>query len=389
MDRVEQGVEMTMAHILVADDDEFTRDMLEGALASRYRVTTAPDGREALVHARQGQYDLVLLDVEMPDIDGHEVCQALKRHAATADWPVIFLSGRVTLDERLKGYQAGAVDYLTKPFDVSELIAKIELAVSQRERSKHLASEVQEAQNTVLAAANLYGEMGVVFDMQRRLPRCQTYRDVCQVFFEALGRLGLDGCLRLSGRQGVVSRTASSECSALENSILDHIEHKCRQTIEPLGEHTCIRHTNVAMLVRNLPLNPGADSVSADDIDRYGRLRDNVALMAEGIVTCLQALDARQDQQQVLRTGDIIRVTRETLVDLVAQQHTNRMQMAHILRCMTAEVERSFIHLGLSPTQEDQLTHTLQRHVAEVTSLFDEVDQIEAHLAQLVRELER
>jgi len=380
---------MAKAHILVTDDDEFTRDMLEGALASRYTVTTAAHGREALSLSRRQPFDLVLLDVEMPELDGYATCQELKAHGPTADWPVIFLSGRVTLDERLKGYEVGATDYLTKPFDVSELLTKIELAVAQRERSRYLSHEIEEAQNSVLAAANLYGEMGVVFEMQRQLTKCQNFADICRVFFDALSNLGLEGCLRLSGREGVLSRTASSECSALENSILDHIEHKGRQTIDALGEHTCIRHPNVTMLIRNLPMTPEHSVHSADDIDRMGRLRDNVALMAEGIVTYLQALNAHQAQQHVVRTTDIIRITRETLVDLVAQQHANRMQMEHILRNMTAEVEQSFIHLGLSATQEDQLTSTLQRHVAEVTALFSQVDEIETHLAQLVRKLER
>ncbi|MEY4765030.1 MAG: hypothetical protein RI907_1703 [Pseudomonadota bacterium] len=380
---------MQQPHILVTDDDGFTRDMLEAALSSRYQVTTAPDGQAALALCAQHTYDLVLLDVEMPGLDGYATCEALKARRETADLPVIFLSGRVTLEERLKGYKVGAADYLTKPFELSELVTKIELAVTQRERSRNMANEIEEAQNSVLAAANLYGEMGVVFEMQRQLPRCQNYLDIARTFFDALGKLGLDGCLRMTGREGVVSRTALAECSALENSILDHIEHKCKQTIEALGEHTCIKHDNVVMLIRHLPMNPDFDTHSADDIDRIGRLRDNVALMAEGIVTYLHALDAMQNQQHVLRTHDIIRFTRESLADLAAQQHASRMQLEQILRHMTNEVEQSFIHLGLSAVQEDQLTTTLQRHVSEVMAVFSQVDEIETHLEQIVARLER
>jgi CheY-like chemotaxis protein len=379
---------MPQAHILVADDDETTREMLEAALSGRYTVTTAADGRSALEHAAKGRFDLVLLDVEMPGLDGHATCQALKARPQTSDLPVIFLSARVTLDERLRGYQVGANDYLTKPFDVSELVTKIELAVSQRARNRTLASEIEEAQNSVLAAANLYGEMGVVFEMQRQLSSCKTYGDIGRAFFDALSKLGLEGCLRLSGRQGVVSLTASAECSALENSILDHIEAKSRQTIEALGEHTCIRHSNTLMLIRQLPMHPDPQLYSGDDIDRIGRLRDNTALMAEGIVTYLHALDATHSQQDLSRTKEIIQLTRETLSDLAAQQHATRMQLAQILRAMTTEVEHSFIHLGLSATQEDQLTNTLHKHVAEVMVVVSQVDEIEMHLEQLVRKIE-
>jgi CheY-like chemotaxis protein len=379
---------MHQAHILVTDDDEITRDMLEAALSDRYRVSTAADGQAALMQSCQHQFDLVLLDVEMPGLDGYATCQALKAQEHTSDLPVIFLSGRVTLDERLRGYQVGANDYLTKPFEVTELVTKIELAVAQRKRSRTLNTWIEEAQNSALAVANLYGEMGVVFEMQRQLPNCQTYEDICLVFFDALSKLGLEGCLRLSGRQGVVSRTAQSECSALENSILDHIEAKSLHTIEGLGEHTCIRHDNTLMLIRQLPLNPDFNLYSADDIDRMGRLRDNVALMAEGIVTYVQALDATHGQQDLIRTHDIINLTRETLSDLAAQQHASRMQLAQILQHMTTEVEHSFIHLGLSATQEDQLTSTLHKHISEVMEVVNQVDRIEAHLEQLIRKIE-
>ncbi len=379
---------MPQAHILVADDDDITLDMLEAALSGHYRVSTAKDGQRALQLAAQHPVDLVLLDVEMPGLDGYATCLSLRSQAQTSDLPVIFLSARVTLEERLRGYQVGANDYLTKPFDVSELITKIELAVSQRERNRHLSSEIKEAKNSVIATANLYGEMGVVFELQRQLPSCKTYPDICRTFFDALSKLGLEGCMRLSGRQGVVSLTGAAECSALENSILDHIESKSRHPMEALGEHTCIRHSNVLMLIRQLPLHPDSSLYSTGEIDRMGRLRDNLTLMSESIVSHLHTLDAMLGQQDLSRTRDIIRLTRETLSDLAAQQHATRMQLAQILRAMTTEVEQSFIHLGLSPVQEDQLTNTLNKHVTEVMGVVNQVDEIETHLEQLVRKIQ-
>jgi len=135
-------------------------------------------------------------------------------------------------------------------------------------------------------------------------------------------------------------------------------------------------------------MHPDPQLYSGDDIDRIGRLRDNTALMAEGIVTYLHALDATHSQQDLSRTKEIIQLTRETLSDLAAQQHATRMQLAQILRAMTTEVEHSFIHLGLSATQEDQLTNTLHKHVAEVMVVVSQVDEIEMHLEQLVRKIE-
>ena len=222
-------------HILVVDDDELTREMLQASLADTGTVSAVGSGREALSLAQAESIDLVLLDVDMPEMNGYATCEALKADAGTRDVPVIFLSACVTIDERLRGYQAGAVDYLTKPFDVPELQAKIALAIKQRDASRELNSQLEDVMNAAMTSADMYGEVGVVLELQRRLSGCQRYDEIAAAVFESLERSGFEGCLRLRGRQGLLSCTERSECSALENSILDHL-------LRVIPRASCIRH---------------------------------------------------------------------------------------------------------------------------------------------------
>ena len=116
----------TIATVLVVDDDAASLSALFECLRrARYRVLVAQDGASAIERAENGKPALILLDVMMPDMDGFTTCRQLKRNAATADIPVLFLTALTDTTEKLKGFEAGAVDYLTKPFQWEEVLARV------------------------------------------------------------------------------------------------------------------------------------------------------------------------------------------------------------------------------------------------------------------------
>jgi cyclic di-GMP phosphodiesterase len=112
--------------ILIVDDARENIAILIETLKSDYKVVPALDGEKALKMANaENPPDLILLDIMMPGIDGYEVCRRLQVDGSTKGIPVIFLSGKDSEDERQKGIEIGAVDYITKPIDPSVVIAKV------------------------------------------------------------------------------------------------------------------------------------------------------------------------------------------------------------------------------------------------------------------------
>ena len=112
--------------VLVADDSLVVRSVVRSRLEQEgYRVIEAEDGDAALRQCREESPDVVLLDVEMPGRTGHEVLTELKRDPALADIPVVFLTGRTSMEDVLSGLRGGAHDYLKKPFEPAELVARI------------------------------------------------------------------------------------------------------------------------------------------------------------------------------------------------------------------------------------------------------------------------
>jgi DNA-binding response OmpR family regulator len=114
--------------VLVADDDHNLRQLLMEALPKhKFEVYQAADGPESWDTIKNLRPDLVLLDVMMPGMDGHEICRLMRDNPQTRNIPVIMLTARAQLQDKLDGIESGADDYITKPFDPLELQARIEM----------------------------------------------------------------------------------------------------------------------------------------------------------------------------------------------------------------------------------------------------------------------
>ncbi|MDT4919462.1 MAG: hypothetical protein QOI15_364 [Pseudonocardiales bacterium] len=115
---------MASHHLLVVEDDHALRDVLARGLRDEgFEVITAASGTAALRAAAADQFDAVVMDVGLPDADGRDVCAALRSHGV--DVPVLFLTARGGLTDRLSGFSAGGDDYLAKPFAFPELVARL------------------------------------------------------------------------------------------------------------------------------------------------------------------------------------------------------------------------------------------------------------------------
>lgn len=132
----------TQGNILIVDDTPDNLRLLANMLIERgYKVRPAPSGTHALATTRKEIPDLILLDVMMPEMDGYEVCRTLKAEKQTRDIPVIFLSALNELEDKMKGFEAGGVDYITKPFHEKEVMLRVETHLKIRNLQQELLTE--------------------------------------------------------------------------------------------------------------------------------------------------------------------------------------------------------------------------------------------------------
>lgn len=127
-------------HILIVEDQPNTAEMLVSYFkAQGYEVTSTGWGKDALSFVEETIPDLIVLDIRLPDIDGYEVCRRVRSQRRTANVPIIFLTEKRERSDKLEGLKLGAVDYITKPFDIQELRLRVRniLRRSSQERVSH------------------------------------------------------------------------------------------------------------------------------------------------------------------------------------------------------------------------------------------------------------
>lgn len=135
--------------ILAVDDNPTNIAIAEKMIGNLYNLRTALSGEEALDVASEFQPDLILLDIMMPGMDGYEVCRRIRSNKQLRPTKIIMVTAKAMLTERLEGYAVGADDYITKPFDIEELMAKINVYLRLKS-----VEEVEQMKNGVLSLLN-------------------------------------------------------------------------------------------------------------------------------------------------------------------------------------------------------------------------------------------
>jgi putative two-component system response regulator len=218
--------------ILAVDDNIQNVELLEGLLASRgYEVIKAYNGMEALKKLEETSVDMVLLDVLMPKMDGYETCRRIKSRPETRLLPVIMLTALDSIEDKIRGIEAGADDFITKPFQKPELLAR----VKSFERLKGLYDELENAQN-------------VLFSLASALDYNDPYthghsRRVSEFSVRLAAHIGLDDgdqdIIRNAGVLHDIGKIATDKTILHKPGALNAIEYKHVKDHPVVGEQIC------------------------------------------------------------------------------------------------------------------------------------------------------
>lgn len=218
--------------ILVADDRAINCEYLERLLGwEGFTVVTAPDGVAAIEQFNRHQPDLVMLDVIMPYLNGFEVCRQIKSNKATALTPVILVTALSDTEDRVKGIEAGADDFLTKPVDRSELLARVRSLMKLKART----DELERAESVLFALAQ---------SIEAKDPYTQNHCERLAGYAARLGRrLGLPAeqitALERAGIVHDIGKVAVPDSILLKPARLTEDERKIMRDHPVVGERIC------------------------------------------------------------------------------------------------------------------------------------------------------
>lgn len=348
--------------ILVVDDDKLVQKIVKRSLESEgIKVRSALNGEDGLAEAYKSTPDIILLDVEMPGLSGYEVCHQLRENPRTSDVPVVFISSHSSLRERMQGYEAGADDYLVKPFDPEHLMAKIRVLIKYLEQKASLEKQYKLAQKAALIAMAGTSELGVAMDFMTKIFSYNNYETLAQGFFLATGQFGLNCCLLLVDEGESHWFATDGKISPLEKEMIEMAEKEIR--IIDFGSRTIVNYPGICLLVRNMPI---------EDMERYGRTKDILPVFLQGMEAKIHALQTElalmQQSEDLLRSFGRIRTD---LYYLAKTLMTNQEDSAKVMHQMIRDLNLDLLKMALDDDQEKYLFNRIETAIEEAAKRID------------------
>lgn len=361
--------------ILVVGADNLTRTMIEGVLGERYSIFTAETGEDALVVVEIERPDAIILDMEIPDTDGFESCRRIKEIEAAI--PVVFISALDSNEERLKGYEVGGADYITKPFYPPELEAKVAFLLwmaSERASLKEMASY---ATSTAMTAMTSMGEMGSLLESLKNFGSCADYKSLVVTMLNGLSQYGLNGAAQIRSKEGAITINHHGEATPLEISVIGQMAKMGR--IMQFKSRMSIAYPHVSLIVNDMPV---------EDADRCGRLRDHLAMLVEGAEARFQGIEAAIESQKRGKAIELVasRIS-EALNDIDSHQRQSRTETMLAFAALNDDVEKALLRLALTQSQDEYLSAIIREGTERIMEAQYAETNIQNKLTAIISEL--
>jgi len=297
---------MPQASVLVVDDNTNNLYLLLNMLTKAgYRVRASTNGQQALETAQVELPDLILLDIIMPGMSGYEVCEAFKADEHTRDIPIIFISGLGDVDDKIRAFEVGGVDYVSKPFKQGEVLARVATHLALRALHKKLEAEQCQLQREIAAHQAAQAR---ILEQQRQLAMLEERERIGQDLHDDLGQVS-----------AYTTMQAQSALALLERGQQDKAEEALAQLVQSTQE--------VQKGLRNYILGIRAN---AQAIDFFAALNAYLDILHQRYGLTVQVCLPDNPPAQPFAPdaeAQILRITQEALTNVAQHAGVNRAQV--------------------------------------------------------------
>jgi len=363
-------------HVLVVDDDNTHRTLHRAILAKQFDVVTANSGADALSLCAQHAPDLILLDLEMPEMDGIATCKALR---ASYMGPVLFATAHESLDEHMRAYDAGGDDIIIKPISSEILLRKTALLIKRYREQLALAAEKNSLQQMAMSFLSTVGQNGALLNYMRASVGSRSHRELAEKLMAASQELGVECSAMIRHAGGPTILTTNGEPTPLEQAILEKSSEMGR--IFQFKQQLVVNYDRVSIIARGVPLEE-------EDALQAGRIRDNIAILAETTEALCDNVDMRLES---MRRAEQLQVALGGAVQVVETLRSGYLSMltetALLMQKLVDEVEESFGVLDTNQEQEMAISATLHHSADRVLALLEEQGGFEQQFERVLEAL--
>jgi len=358
---------MEKLKILSVDDEATTQLVINEILEDDYDVKLVGSGEECLDNVEKFSPDLILLDINMPGIDGYTTCERLKENPATKLVPVIILSALSTTNEKLRGYEVGADDYIPKPFDHDELLSKIKKCISDKaqrtpekiikaqeessslndKENEDLLNELQSSREIAMDAMRYTSDLGAIVEFYEQSAECNNFDELMTAVFVTTIALGLNASMQIRDGNNILNRSSSGDMSAMEVSVIDVSKDKGR--FFDFKNRTIMNFKHSSILIKNMPL---------DDDKKYGIMKDILGALGNGAEERVRTIILEETMSS--NREQVIMLIKETFKNINIQYSLRSKEGIEILESMVTDVTSTIEAMDLLYYQEEKLEKIIE-----------------------------
>lgn len=371
--------------ILAIDDEPENLSILEEVLSDDYDFDSYTSGTEGLKLLFESHTNkkplpfLVLLDVNMPTMNGLEVCKKIKRLNATKHIQVMFISALCAEEEQIAGYDAGGDDYICKPFSLDTLVNKIKLSEKAFIENSQIKRQLTDATKIAMKASLKESESDTILSSVHELYSLDNNKDVIHNILSACDVYGLNVIITID--LGTKNEELLSTKGSIKQIELDLIKQlRDAGEIYHFGKRTIFSKGDISLLVLNMPL---------EDDGEYNHLIDHLTILVQGAnsrITAITSEIKRENQRQELMS--LIVIVQELISSLEKQQILHQVDHGNIMTELMEDVESSFYFLGLTEEQEDSFRGLISKTEKRVGDIFDKGADLQSKLTAIKMMLE-
>ncbi|MCF2858699.1 response regulator [Pseudoalteromonas sp. SMS1] len=349
-----------MNKILIVDDDDFALEYQKKTLSGHFEIETVESGELALESVNSFKPDLIIMDIQMPGINGYEATYSIRLEGH--QMPILFLSNLCSIEERLKAYDSGGNDFIAKPAEPTELIKKINTLLSYAQQTSSDADEI------AIQALSDIASLGTIIQFYKQTQQCRTYSQLANAIFNTTRSFGLRTSLAFRINQEEIVFFDNKVRNNIDVSLLSSLKN-AKRIMEFGSNRAAFNWQYCSVLVKNMPC----------DTSKRGVMKDYIAYLMDGIESC------------------IIRVMTEISLSNTLDNYKNKNAaiksgVVNIIDNLETELNQVFasFELGheLSQQTEAQLLSLIERAQNKSDALMETSYEIESELQNILEQFD-
>jgi CheY-like chemotaxis protein len=357
--------------VMIVDDDIDMQHLLRVYLAKQFDVVTCSSGEEVLYTLDSTKPDLILMDVDMPGLNGYETCRKIRQNGHKL--PIIFVTSYQDIDVHLTAYDAGGDDIVTKPVDSELLLRKVSLAVRQKSETELIAQEAQSMREMAMNFLSSAGENGILLNFVREAVVVKSYEELAQILVKAVVEFGVQCSVAIRHDDGQTTLTSHGEANELELSILSRMSVMGR--LVEFKRQFIVNYNLVSLLICCDPM---------DSAEKISRIRDNAAILAETTEALCENVSMRVQSMARAEQLQIAVIAAGTAVENVRKNHHHMLLDTRILlQELIDKVESTYSWLSTSRAQESAISGNMNESVQKILNLLSTESHFDDEIAKV------